>query len=129
MKSLLVTALSLLIFCSVSAAGAQSKRGTTTNAQPFASFWSKFKMAVAKDDKEAVASMTKLPFPFDNKELTRAQFIKNYSRMFDRSIKRCFATAKPGRDGDAYSIFCGEQGILFERVGSEYKLTSFFAND
>ncbi len=106
--------------------------GTNVNAPAnttFALFWPKFKAAVARDDREAVASMTKLPFLLDGKELNREGFIKSYNQLFDRKVKRCFATAKTVRDGDGYSLFCGETIFLFGKVKGEYRFLEIGVND
>lgn len=126
MKFMLAFVLSLVML-SPAASVAPSAKGQ--QAETFASFWVRFKTAVAKSDKETVASLTKLPFLYDNGELGRAQFIRRYGELFDRRIQRCLPKAKPVRDGESYSVFCGEQGLFFEKVNGRYKFTSFFAND
>lgn len=94
----------------------------------FAAFWAQFKTAVAKQDAQAVAGMTKLPFTIDRKALGRAKYIKAYDKLFGK-LKSCIAKQKPVKDGESYSVFCGEQGLLFEQVAGEYKFVEFFAND
>ncbi len=94
----------------------------------FAAFWAQFKAAVAKQDSEAVAGMTKLPFTIDGQALGRAEYIKAYDKLFGK-LKSCLAKEKPIKDGESYSVFCGEQGLLFEQVAGEYKFVEFFAND
>src|SRR6266498_4389227 len=71
----------------------------------FAAFWVKFKTALAKNDKEAVASMTRLPFLFDSREQTRAGFLKIYDQLFSARVKKCFVSAKPLKEGDDYEVF------------------------
>lgn len=95
----------------------------------FSTFWIKFKAAVARNDKSAVADMTKLPFLLDSKEQDRAAFIKQYSSLFTPKVHSCFARAKPTKDQDAYEIFCGEQIFLFAKVGGVYKFTEIGVND
>ena len=95
----------------------------------FTAFWTKFKAAVARSDKAAVADMTKLPFLLDSKELDRAGFIKQYSSLFTPKMRRCFAQAKPSRDQDSMEIFCGQQIFLFAKVGGVYKFTEIGVND
>ncbi len=95
----------------------------------FTAFWIKFKAALARNDKAAVADMTKLPFMFGSKELDRAGFIKQYSSLFTPSVRRCFARAKPSQDQDAMEIFCGEEIFLFAKVGGTYKFTEIGVND
>jgi hypothetical protein len=96
------------------------------NAQNIQAFWAKFKAAVAKDDKEAVASMTKLPFLFESKERSKEEFIKTvYDQLLDRRVKRCFATAKLVKEGDVYEVFCGKHIFYFGLVEGAYKFTEF----
>lgn len=102
------------------------RRAANPGDQNFEAFWAKFKAAVAKDDKEAVAPMTKLPFLFESKERTREEFIKTvYDQLLDRRVKRCFATAKLVKEGDPYEVFCGKHIFHFGLVEGSYKFTEF----
>jgi hypothetical protein len=95
-----------------------SSQGRTAKVDSeFNAFWIKFKAAVARSDQAAVADMTKLPFLLDSKELDRPGFIKQYSSLFTPKIRRCFARARPSKDGDTWEIFCGDQIFLFAKVG------------
>jgi hypothetical protein len=95
--------------------------------------------------------MTRFPFPFADRELTRAEFIKKYNLIFDREIRRCFAEAKPvnnyladvelakkystplpepQQNTGSYSVGCEGGGIyLFEIVEGKYKFTEIGAYD
>jgi len=95
----------------------------------FSAFWIKFKAAVARSDKNAVADMTKLPFLLDSNDQDRAGFIKQYSSLFTPRVRRCFARAKPIKDQDAYEIFCGQQIFVFGKVEGVYKFTEIGVND
>jgi hypothetical protein len=100
------------------------------NADPaFLKFWSNFRTAIVKNDKETVVSMTKLPFLFDNQERSRSEFLKIYDQLFTRKVKRCFATAKPLREGDNYDVFCAGLIFYFGKVDGEYKLLEFGVDD
>lgn len=92
-------------------------------------FWAKFKAAVAKNDKEAVASMTRLPFTIQGRDLTKTGFIQKFPAIFDAGVKRCFAKAKLVREGDGFEVFCGQQIFLFDKVDGAYKFTEIGAND
>jgi hypothetical protein len=96
------------------------------NFQPF---WSKFKAAVAANDKEAVASMTKLPFLFDSKEQTRAAFLKIYPQLFDLKVRKCFPGAKVLKEGDVYEVFCAKRIFYFGNVDGRYMFTEFAADN
>ena len=125
MRKLLPSILTLLMLTAV-ASDLQSQQAT--NTQTFAAFWSQFKAALVKNDKEAVASMTKFPF-YWGEQLTRGEFIKKYIEIFDRKVQRCFAKAKPIKDRDSYSVFCGESIYVFEKVEGKYRFTAVGAND
>lgn len=101
-----------------------------TKDQEFNAFWKSFKLAVARNNKEAVADMTKLPFMLDSKNEDRAGFLKHYDSLFTRKMKRCFASAKPLQEGDYYEIFCGEQIFLFAKdTDGKYKFVDIGVND
>ena len=80
MRKLLPLILALLLLSAV-VSHAQNQQAKST--QTFASFWAQFKAALAKNDKEAIASNTKLPFLFSNKELSRGDFIKKLNLIFE----------------------------------------------
>ena len=98
-------------------------------ARSFPAFWAQFKAAVQKQDKEAVAGMTK--FPFMGKYLSKADFIKGYALILDERTRRCFRNAKPVKDdkGDGYSVLCGEEIFSFSKVNGEYRFTDIGMND
>jgi hypothetical protein len=100
-------------------------------ARSFAAFWVQFKPAVAKDDKKAIAEMTKIPFPYATKHLSKAEFIKECGKLFDQKTRRCFSKAKPVKEDDreSYSVFCGEEIFVFEKVNGEYRFTDIGMND
>ena len=100
-------------------------------AGSFAAFWVEFKTAVVKDDKEAIAGMTKLPFPYGSKQLAKVDFIKKCAELFNQKTRRCFSKAKPVKDDgrDSYSVFCGEEIFVFEKVNGEYRFTDIGMND
>ena len=102
-----------------------------TKADSFAAFWNEFKSAVAKDDKEAVAAMTKLPIYLANKERSKDGFLKLYPSLFTKKVKTCLVSAKPVKEvnQDSYSVFCGKSIYVFARVEGKYKFTDLGAND
>lgn len=95
----------------------------------FDAFWAKFKAAVATKDKAAVASMTKLPYAMESKQLNSAQFIANYDQVFPKATMKCFAKAKPVADKDNYFVFCGESIYCFNKVQGKWMFTEIGAND
>jgi hypothetical protein len=73
-------------------------------------FWSKFKTAVSKGDKEAVASMSKFPLemPYGFPKIrTKAQLIKRYRDLFSVQANAvlCFRDATPRVDEEAKNRF------------------------
>ena len=146
MRKLLPSILTLLM---LSAVASQVRSQPAQSTQTFDSFWLQFKAAVTKNDREAVASMTRLPFYFE-KELTRGEFIKKYNAIFDRGTQRCFARAKPTSDYQeylkivkkypkspiprqentgSYTVYCGGDTYHFEKIGGKYKFTEIGAED
>ena len=110
---------------------ARSEEGP--KGQSFAAFWTQFKAAVAKNDKEAVASMTKFPVEI-GENVSKAAFLKKYPEFFSRKVQACFAKAKPVADknpqgGVTYSVFCREEIFLFEQVEGRYFFTGIGVND
>ncbi|MBS1910799.1 MAG: hypothetical protein JST22_02315 [Bacteroidetes bacterium] len=81
----------------------------------FAAFWNTFKMAVAKGNRKAVASMTSFPFishdlpgfihrPKHGPEFTRAEFLRYFNQLFDRTARRTFPNAVPTPMMDADTV-------------------------
>ncbi|MEY2489397.1 MAG: hypothetical protein QOC70_1339 [Verrucomicrobiota bacterium] len=126
MKLLLATTLTLLVALTP-VKGASNKE----DAKSFASFWAKFETAVANKNKEAIAAMTKFPFTCFSDRLTKADFIKQWDKIFSAKRQRCLRAARPVKDAarDSYSIFCGETIFVFEKGSGEYQFTDMAEND
>ena len=121
MRILLATALTLLLVTS----------GWGAEGQSFASYWIEFKAAVAKGDKEKIASLMKFPFVYGGEQLSKDAFFKQYSTIFNKETQKCFRNAKPVKDDkrDSYSVFCGSLIFVFEKVNGEYRLADTAEND
>jgi hypothetical protein len=104
---------------------------TKPDAGSFAAFWVQFKAAVAKEDKEATAELTKFPFPYGSEQLSRAGFIKKWGEIFDQKTRKCFRSAKPVKEDkrESYSVFCGEEIFVFSQVNGEYRFSDIGMND
>jgi len=116
----------LIIFLALQPAGsAEVKPG----ADSFAEFWTQFKAAVMKEDKAAIAEMTKLPFGDD--QLTKGNFVKKCGEIFSAKVRRCFRNAKPVKADkrESYSVFCGETIFVFEKGKDGYQFTDLGVND
>jgi hypothetical protein len=125
MKFLLAIVLMLLVLTR-SLPGAEIK----PEAGSFAPFWTQFKAAVAKKDKEAIAGMTKFPFNY-GKKMIRADFIKQFDVIFSAKVRKCFQGAKPEKstNRESYTVFCGEDIFTFTKDNGEYRLTDVDVND
>lgn len=79
----------------------------------FNAFWTKFKTAVGKKDKNAVANLSKLPveMPYGVRSVrTRAQFLRRYSEIFDgeANAAQCFKNSQPQKaSATSYQVNCG----------------------
>jgi hypothetical protein len=125
-----VSVFCLALLLGLGSAPQASTQGRTAKVDPeFTTFWIKFKAAVARNDKAAVADLTKLPFMFETKELDRAGFIRQYGSLFTPKMRRCFARARPSQDQEAMEIFCDDEIFLFAKVGGVYKFTDIGVND
>lgn len=110
----------LLLFFIVVAAACAARVPTVAAQAEWPAFWTKFKTAVVKGDRQAVLSLSDSP-----------QLPKDYTALFGtRAKKQCFARAKPVKDEqEGYSVFCGEQGYYFKKVNGQFRFTESFAND
>ena len=95
----------------------------------FTAFWVKFKDAIAKNDKQRVADMTKLPIMMGGIDHDRAAFIKEYPTLFTLKMRRCIPRAKPTKTEEYYEIFCGDQIFLFGKVDGVWKFVEIGVND
>jgi hypothetical protein len=128
MKRLLLIALTCLCLCVALPTHGQKPPQSTT---AFDAFWPKFKEAVAKNDKEGVAALTKFPLtmPYGVPAVkTKVQFLQRYAKIFDAATRKCFATAKPERENNKsarYNVLCGEAMLYeFDLVGGTYKFVT-----
>src|SRR5688500_10729077 len=122
------TTLSLLCVLASASLSVAQRRGPTS-APTFNTFWTQFKDAIAKNDKNRVADMTKLPFMMDSIDHDRAGFIKEYPSLFTPRMRRCIPRAKVFKEGEYYEIFCGDQIFLFGKVDGVWKFVEIGVND
>ena len=129
MKTLLLNVLTCLCLCA--ALTAQARQKTTQSAPAFDAFWTNFRSALAKNDKESVAAMTRFPLtmPYGVPAVrTKAQFLQRYANIFDAATRKCFAAARPERENNKsarYNVLCGEAMLYeFNLVGGAYKLVA-----
>ncbi|MCC6979422.1 MAG: hypothetical protein IT343_13950 [Candidatus Melainabacteria bacterium] len=103
---------------------------TATGKDPgFDAFWVKFCDALKRNDKEAIASMTKLPYLWNDKKLNKQEFIAKYNQLFDKKTRDCLVKQKPVQDTTYYSAFCGEEIFMFQKIKNTYMFTEIGVND
>lgn len=130
--------ISLVLFLAVMAiasvkAPVQSAQGDNS----LETFWTRFKAAVIKGDKDAVAQLSQFPIgmPYGVPAVkTRAQLIKRYGHVFNGETKaaKCFGEARPVIDPDnrkRFTVGCknaaGDEvivyGFVLTRTGWKFK--------
>ena len=78
----------------------------------FPAFWKKFKSAVARCDKSAVAEMTKFPLsmPYEIKAVKNKEgLLRRYNEIFkgEANAAQCFKSAESHKESDRrYEIYC-----------------------
>jgi hypothetical protein len=115
-----------------------SSRGKLVQSDnSISSFWEKFRSAVVKGDKAAVAALSQFPIsmPYGMATIkTRAQLIKRYRDVFNHetSAAKCFSTAQPITDPSRpkeFTVGCknsaGDEVIIyiFKRAGKAWTFT------
>lgn len=133
-RTLKLNLASLIILISVLSVG-----GTPFQTDPsIDTFWMKFRTAVIKSDKEAVATMVQFPItmPYGVPAIrSKAELLKRYRDLFNRQADaaKCFAEAKPEADPaskNKFSIACkdaaGNEVVIygFVRTRGIWKLKS-----
>ncbi|HXI23532.1 MAG TPA: hypothetical protein VNG71_06635 [Pyrinomonadaceae bacterium] len=133
-RTLKTSLLSLIILISI-----LSVSGTTLQTDPsMDAFWMKFKPAVLKGDKEAIAMMVQYPIsmPYGIPAIrTKGQLFKRYRDLFSRQADatKCFPEAKPEADASSkhkFSVACkdaaGNEVVIygFVRTRGVWKLKS-----
>lgn len=113
--------LALALVCSLNAVSAKDA--------VFESYWSDFKSALSKNDKEAIAKLTNLPFESYDGKLNKAQFIKYCDKIFPKKTRDCLLKEKPVADKNNYCACCGEEIFYFEKIKGKYLFTSIGPND
>lgn len=120
---------SILMAIAVVGAACSSASGANLLDKDFLDFWSNFKGALQRNDKEALATMTKLPYDLDGKKLDRAAFITQADKIFPASIRKRLLKEKPVADKGSVFVFCGDDIYVFAKDNGKYKFTEVGAND
>jgi hypothetical protein len=108
MRTKIIVAVITLAFAMVGP-HASSARAYQTDSS-LEAFWAKFKSAVIKGDKEAVATMSQFPIgmPYGVRTIkTKADLLKRYREVFNvqANAAKCFANAQPTTDATAKNQF------------------------
>jgi len=103
-----------------------SSSGATQTDADFQVFWEKFKAAVIKVDKNAVASLTKYPLGMSygiRSVKSKAELVRRYKEVFSQQTDaaKCFGTKAPEKDaGNArqFTIVCpneaGDEVVAYQ---------------
>ncbi|HXQ09838.1 MAG TPA: hypothetical protein VN805_02445 [Caulobacteraceae bacterium] len=99
----------------------------------FAAFWSKFAVAVAKDDKAALASMTTLGPGLDDND-TPLTFGRVHALLLQPAARKCLAKGKPQSEVDGagavtYAVVCGQVIYVFSKTGAVWRWTDSSPDD
>lgn len=114
---------------------AQEKR-LNSSPRAFRTFYAKFKKAVIKRDKTAIASMTRFPFKYafdagDEGTISKTQFIKNFNEIFGDSPSRFFDEKNPlfhiDEDGDYVISTDDAAHQVFVKQGRVFKFAAYLA--
>jgi len=128
----LVLLLAVMAIALVHAAGQSAQRDASVEA-----FWTKFKAAVIKGDKDAVAQLSQFPIgmPYGVPAVkTSAQLTKRYRQVFngETNAAKCFGEARPVIDPDnkkRFTVGCknaaGDEVVIYSfvltRTGWKFK--------
>lgn len=95
----------------------------------FDAYWSKFKAALQKNDKEAIASMTRLPYNSYEKPMDRKKFIVYCNNIFSKKKRDALLKQTPVKDKASYFVFVDDDIYIFEKVKGTYQFTEIGVND
>lgn len=130
---LLIVLVWLIVAANGVTAVAQEKRLNST-PKAFQTFYAKFKSAMVKGDKTAVASLTQFPFRYgfdagDEGTFSKAQFTKRFKELFG-SYKKLFAQNNPvfALDEGTFNLTSDDAThFRFEKKGATYKFVAMIS--
>ena len=94
----------------------------------FDEFLREFGRALAADDREALTSLTQLPFLYEGRDLDAAGFRQAIPVLFTPAVRRCLAQARPIAEDGRYVAFCPPYGFYFGWTSDGYRLIEFMAD-
>jgi hypothetical protein len=112
--------------------------GKSAQADPVATFWQKFNAAVRGGDKNAVASLTKLPVRMSygiRSIRSRVELLRRYRQVFSEQTNaaKCFEKAQPEKDSQdpkKFTVACpdaaGNEVVIyhFEQTKTGWKFVA-----
>lgn len=125
----------LILFALIFPVCAQEKR-LDSSPQTFRAFFSKFKAAVRRSDKIALASMMRFPFKYgfdagDEGVMTKTQFLKTFSYRFADPLKQTLIEKNPLFSiGEKASYIISTEDashFTFVKTGNGFKFVSYMA--
>jgi hypothetical protein len=136
MKRILV--ISAVLLLAVLSATAQTKgnaqeKWLKSAPQSFRAFFSVFKNAVEKNDKNQVASMTRFPFKYgfdagDEGTMSKSEFLKRFREIFGDSPREFLGKNPPFSRGDASSYVVSTDDashLIFVKSGNTFKFATY----
>jgi len=90
-----------------------------------AQFWNRFQDAVGRDDRIAVAALTRFPFNGGDRDA----FLKNYDEVFTPKTRTCLRQSKPQPDQGFFTVVCGGNAYLFGQDQGRYSFSSIESRD
>jgi hypothetical protein len=113
---------------------AQEDKRLNSSPREFQTFFAKFRGAVERGDKAAVATLTVFPFSYgfdagDEGKMTRAQFIKRFKDIFGDDPKKFLTEKNPlFSRGDRGSYIVSTEdaaSLVFVKKGGAYRFSAF----
>ena len=136
MKNFILLSVFALVLIGAGSQTSKAQQAKRLDSAPgaFQTFFARFKTAIERNDKTAVATMTRFPFRYgfdagDEGTMTRAQFVKRFTEIFGKSPKQFLTEKNPlfsiGDDG-SYTVSTNEAAHLsFVKSGSGFKFAAF----
>jgi len=105
-----------------------------TKTETFDEFLARFRAALASGRAADVAALVHVPFLYEGKQLDTAGIARIVPQLFNSSVKRCIATARPVPEEGRQVVFCQPYAFYFgpEENGGDgaggFKLIEFGAD-
>lgn len=130
----LIVLVSTLLVAGRQTVNAQDGKRLDSSPRVFRTFFAKFKSAVAKNDKNAVALMTRFPFKYgfdagDEGTMSKAQFVKRFADVFGDAPKDFLTEKNPlffRGDNGSYIVSTEDAADLtFVKKGDTFKFAAY----